>query len=358
MAALSEQGLNAHYATGSRAFTETLRNVIGSRGGIQCKYFNGYRNAQVNDVDVLICDEAHRLRARSDTRFTPNTSRSSRSQIQELIGAAKTGIFFIDDRQVVRPNEIGSSSYIRESARESGCLVLEYQLEAQFRCAGSEAFVSWIDNTLDIARTAHTIWEGSEGYDFRIVPSVAALDGLIRQSVASGQSARLVAGFCWPWSDPTPDGRLLEDVEIGAFRRAWNARPEARKLALGIPKATLWAHDPRGIDQIGCIYTAQGFEFDHVGVIFGRDLVYDLDGQRWVGQPEQSRDRSVRRAGASFEALVKNVYRVLLSRGLKGCYVHFLDKGTERFFKTRMGTPPKAAELRVAEPRPHPDRER
>jgi DUF2075 family protein len=147
----------------------------------------------------------------------------------------------------------------------------------------------------------------------------------------------MTAGFCWEWSKkPKSDGTLHEDVVIGGFRRPWNARPEATRLAKGIPKATLWAHDPNGINQIGCIYTAQGFEFDYVGVIFGNDLVYDLDKQKWIGRPENSGDTVVRRSKDRFVDLVKNTYRVLLSRGLKGCYVYFMDKDTERFFKSRM----------------------
>ena len=87
---------------------------------------------------------------------------------------------------------------------------------------------------------------------------------------------------------------------------------------------------------MGCIYTAQGFEVDYIGVVWGKDLVYDLDGQTWVGDKKESRDRTVKQAKADFLQLVKNTYRVLLSRGMKGCYVCFLDKNTERFVRSRM----------------------
>jgi DUF2075 family protein len=121
----------------------------------------------------------------------------------------------------------------------------------------------------------------------------------------------------------------VNDVVIGDYRRPWNAKPEARKLASGIPKSNLWAHDPNGINQIGCVYTSQGFEFDYVGVIFGKDLCYNFDEQTWTGYPENSSDRVVGRSGDKFIDLVKNTYRVLLSRGMKGCYVYFMDKNTE-----------------------------
>ena len=128
---------------------------------------------------------------------------------------------------------------------------------------------------------------------------------------------------------------VIHDVKIGDYTRPWNAKPEARRLAPGIPKAVHWAYDSNGINQIGCIYTAQGFEFDYVGVIFGQDLYYDLDKGTWEGRKEFSYD-SVVKKGTNFIELVKITYRVLLSRGMKGCYVYFMDKDTERFVRSRI----------------------
>jgi DUF2075 family protein len=134
---------------------------------------------------------------------------------------------------------------------------------------------------------------------------------------------------------------LVEDVTIGDFTRPWNARPEAGKLADGIPPAPLWAYAPEGIEQIGCVYTAQGFEFDYVGVIFGKDLVYRPE-QKWIGQKQESSDSQVKRSKDRFLELVKNTYRVLLTRGMKGCYVYFEDKDTENFFRSRIESVPEA----------------
>ena len=340
MSDLLLQGYNAQYATGSRAFTETLRKVIGTRGAVQFKYFNSYTKAELSGVDVLICDEAHRIRKTSQSRFTPREARSDFPQVKELLNAAKVSVFFIDDDQVVRPNEIGSVEYIRANAESAGCNLHEYELEVQFRCSGSEAFVGWVNNTLGIRRTANVLWNKEEEFDFRIFHSPEALEQSIRKKALDGFSARMTAGFCWEWSKkPNPDGTLRKDVVIGNYTRPWNARPEATRLASGIPKATLWAHDPNGIDQVGCVYTAQGFEFDYVGVIFGNDLIYNFDEQTWKGIKANSKDPVVRGSKDRFGDLVKNTYRVLLSRGLKGCYVYFMDKDTERFIKSRVEKP-------------------
>jgi DUF2075 family protein len=145
-----------------------------------------------------------------------------------------------------------------------------------------------------------------------------------------------MAGFCWLWSEPNGDGTLVDDVVTGDFRRPWDAKSGAGKLAPDIPKETLWATDPNGLKQVGCVYTAQGFEFDYAGVIFGKDLRYDFDTQSWRGFNEESHDTVVKRSKDAFVDLVKSTYRILLSRGLKGCYVHFMDKQTEQFFRSRM----------------------
>jgi len=337
MADLLAKGYNTHYVTGSRAFTETLRKIIGTRGSTQFKYFNSYAKAERHEIDVLVCDEAHRIRETSNSRFTKKENRSNLPQLEELLKAGKTCVFFLDDDQVVRPGEIGSTKYLKETAFKLGCQIHEYELEAQFRCSGSDGFVNWINNTLGVKRTANVIWNSAkEEFDFKVFESPELLEKAIREKVGKGFTGRVTAGFCWPWSNPNPDGTLPYDVVIGDYKRPWDARPEAKHLAPGIPKAFHWAYDPNGINQVGCVYTAQGFEFDYVGVIFGKDLVYNFDKQAWEGHKENNADSVVKRSKDKFADLVANTYRVLLSRGLKGCYVYFMDKDTERFFKSRM----------------------
>lgn len=294
-------------------------------------------DAEANAIDVLICDEAHRIRKSSNNRFTPKVKRSSKAQIDELLWASKVAVFFIDDDQVVRPAEIGSSAHITGSAESSRAVLHEHTLDIQFRCAGCESFINWIENTLHMKNTANVLWNEEEGFDFKILNSPLEVENAIRQKVAEGFTGRMTAGFCWQWSKKlAEDGGLVKDVVIGDYERPWNAHHSLTRLPPNIPKAQLWAHDPNGIDQIGCIYTAQGFEFDYVGVIVGEDIAYDLDLQAWVGNTGKSKDTAVKRAGARFSQLTKNTYRVLFSRGMKGCYVYFIDKNTERFLKSRI----------------------
>jgi uncharacterized protein len=353
VAELSKLGVRTVHLTGSKAFTENLRKKVGPRAAALFKYFRD--TAGMSDpekLDVAILDEAHRIRTVSTNRYTPAQSRTGKAQIDDILDATRTSVFFIDDLQVVRPGEVGSTDLIREAAARRGIEVRSFKLEAQFRANGSDSFIQWVDNTLSLARTPHVLWPLDDEFEFRIVPSAQALESSIRDRAAEGYTARLVAGFCWPWSDPSESGQLLDDVKVGSWSMPWNAKADARRLAAGIPKSDYWASDPAGINQVGCVYTAQGFEFDYVGVIVGPDLVYrPLEGG-WVGQPAESRDKVVRQGvdRAAFTAFVKSTYRVLLTRGLRGCYVYLSDAPTRDFILSRLeiGVPTATAESRSA----------
>lgn len=334
VAELAALGLRTLHLTGSKAFTENLRKIVGTRAGVLFKYFRDTASVSPDDkLDVAILDEAHRIRTISTNRFTPAKARNGKAQIDDILDSTRTAVFFIDDLQVVRPGEVGSTDLIREAAAKRSIEVREFELEAQFRSNGSDSFIQWVDNTLELARTPQVLWPMDDEFDFRIVTSVRELERLIRARAGEGATARLVAGFCWPWSNPDENGNLVPDVRVGGWEMPWNAQAGAGKLAPGIPKSDFWANDPNGLNQVGCVYTAQGFEFDYVGVIFGPDLVYrPMDGG-WVGQPKESFDRVVSRGvtASEFTDFVKSTYRVLLTRGLRGCYVYFHDEPTRDF---------------------------
>src|SRR4051794_26961713 len=346
VAELAQRGLSTLHLTGSKAFTENLRKIVGGRAGALFKYFRD--TATVTDkLDVAILDEAHRIRTISTSRFTPAKARTGKAQIDDILDASRVTVFFIDDMQVVRPGEVGSTDLIREAAAKRSLAVQEFELQAQFRSNGSDSFIKWVDNTLELDRTPQILWPADDEFEFRVIGSIKELDTLIRGRAGERATARLVAGFCWPWSDPDDSGQLEPDVRVGDWSMPWNARAEAGRLAPGIPKSDFWASDPRGIEQVGCVYTAQGFEFDYVGVIFGPDLVYrTLDGG-WVGQRDQSRDRFVKAAKSDdeFVSYLKSVYRVLLTRGLRGCYIYFMDAPTRDFVLSRIERATKFAKL-------------
>ena len=337
LAELLYKGQKVFHATGSKAFTTTLRKIVGTRAGRLFQYFNAFGKFKENEIDVLIADEAHRIRKNSNNRFTRKENRSEIPQIDELIKAAKVSVFFLDENQIVRPNEVGSSEVIKDAAKKFNAEIFEFELKTQFRCSGSDGYLLWIDNTLNIKETDNPILTKNEKMAFKICNSPEELrNEIINKNKEHTNSARLVAGFCWPWSYPDNDGNLKGDIVIGNFKATWEAKEDSIKLAKDIPRASLWAYDPNGVNQVGSIYTIQGFETDYIGVIWGEDLTYDFDKKDWVGHPEKSADTAVKRDKKNFIIYAKNTYRTLLTRGMKGVYVYFIDKDTENYFKSRI----------------------
>ncbi|MEV6102729.1 DNA/RNA helicase domain-containing protein [Nocardia sp. NPDC051981] len=340
---LARQGRRVHHATGSSAFTKTMRKIAGRRNPrVQTlfKYFNNYMGSAPRELDVLICDEAHRIRETSANRFTSAELRSKgRKQISELLDVASVPVFLLDENQTVRPGEMGSLEEITAAAEAAGCEVDIVSLDGQFRCGGSDLFDTWVERLLGLDPLQPVSWQeltADSDDQFRVASAVSppALEAwLTNQSESHGGTARIAAGYCWPWSDPETigDGKhLVDDVQIGDWRRPWNAKPEKR--VPDAPESYYWASDDRGFAQIGCIYTAQGFEYDWAGVIFGRDFV--RRGDRWVARRGQSHDPAVRKASdENFEELVRNTYKVLVTRGMRGVCVYSTDPETQAFLE-------------------------
>jgi hypothetical protein len=334
---LAREGRAVLHATGSRSFTQTLRKVAGRRAPrVQkmFKYFNQFMDAERNGLDVLILDEAHRIRETSVNRYTRAEFRTERPQLDELIAAARVPVFLLDDHQVVRPGERGSAQDIAGYARSLGLDVHEVTLGEQYRCGGSLAYVSWVQALLGLTDGPPRAWEGDERFVLDVVDSPEELEHRIRSESARGYSARLAAGYCWPWSDPRKDGSLVPDVQIGGWARPWNVKGD--RPVGGAPPAPLWSTDPNGIDQVGCVYTAQGFEYDWNGVVVGPDLVW-RDG-RFVSVRAANRDPDFRNrntvSDADFDALVRNVYKVLLTRGMLGTVIYSTDAETREALRS------------------------
>ncbi|TKR26967.1 DUF2075 domain-containing protein [Cellulomonas hominis] len=330
---LAREGRTVTHGTGSRSFTQTLRNVAG-KGSPRTRnlfaYFNSFMTAERNGLDVLILDEAHRLRTTSVNRYTRKEVRAvARPQVDELFDAARTPVFLLDQHQVVRPGEMGSVREIREHAERRGLQVLEVDLHGQFRSGGSEAWIAWILRLLGLEAGGPAVWPGDDRFAVEVAESPSDLEQRLRAKQEAGLNARMTAGYCWPWSDPRSDGTLVEDVRIGDWARPWNLRGD--RSVGGAPPSALWATADGGFGQVGCVYTAQGFEYSWNGVILGPDLVWRDD--RWVARREHNRDPDFRSRKTvddeTFDRLVRNVYKVLLTRGMVGTVLYSTDHETQ-----------------------------
>lgn len=328
---LYRRGVPALHATGSAAFTKTMRAVAGARiPQVQSlfKYFNSFMEADPNALDVLLCDEAHRIRPTSANRYTKQELRTGKAQIDELIDAARVSVFFLDEHQVVRSGETGTVAGITAAAERKGLSVRIVPLETQFRCGGSRSFGGWVDRFLGLDPGGSIPWEPDGRMRFLVAETPQEMQSFLEERRSDGFTARMSAGYCWEWSGPPRQGNpLSSDVVIGDWARPWPLIGE--RAASGAPPASLWATDSAGFGQVGNIYTAQGFEYDWGGVIIGPDMVW-RDG-RFVTNRRASKDVSItKRSTPDTEAdrMIRTAYKVLLTRGMVGTVVYATDAET------------------------------
>ena len=285
-----------------------------------------FTEAPPNEFDVLIVDEAHRLNEKSGL-----FGNLGENQVKELIASAKCTIFFIDEDQRVTLKDIGSTALIAGFAEEKGAEIEEHVLASQFRCGGSDAYLAWLDNTLDIRPTANTVLSPKE-FDFRVFDSPDELHRVIEEKNGNNK-ARMVAGYCWDWtSKNTP---AAYDIKIGpTYRKRWNLGSDG----------SLWIIAEDSVAEVGCIHTCQGLELDYAGVIVGPDFIV-RDGEVLTVPERRSRqDQSLKgyrgfakrdpeRAKRDADRVIKNTYRTLMSRGMKGCYIYCTDEETADHFR-------------------------
>lgn len=291
-----------------------------------------YTESKSNEIDVLIVDEAHRLNAKSGM-----FQNKGENQVKEIINAAKSSVFFIDEDQKVTFKDIGEKEEIKRWAISLGATVSELQLQSQFRCNGSDGYLAWVDNALQIKPTANESFDGVD-YDFRVFDSPAKLRDAIFSKNKINNKARLVAGYCWDWAskrNPKAFDIVFPDHD---FAMRWNLTEDG----------ALWIIKPESVSEVGCIHTCQGLEVDYVGVIIGDDLVV-RGGKVVANAVRRSRhDSSVKGYKALFksnpdlakskaDAIIRNTYRTLMTRGAKGCYIYCTDKETAEWFTKMMG---------------------
>jgi DUF2075 family protein len=339
LAEAARRGKKVFYGCKSKPFTEGLKKLVGRDGEIL--FSNLYRflpsKMAEDELDLLLIDEAHRIEKNSNHQYTRPEDRTDMPQVDQLVRCSKTAVFFIDDKQNVRSQEIGSSEVIKAAAQRYGCKVYETTLHSQYRCMGSNDYLMWLESALGYSNEK-LLLSRQDKFDFRIFSSPQAVyDALAEKEAMKPNSARIVAGFCWPWSkELDADGEFINDVVIGDFAMPWETHGNITRVPKGFVKWYEWAYRPEGFKQIGCIYTAQGFEFEYIGVIIGDDLCYSQESDSLGADISATKDPTLKKSRDNFEHHVKNIYRTLMSRGLKGCYVYFTNKETELFFRSRI----------------------
>ena len=334
---LTKKSMNCAYVTKNAA----PRNVYAAKlsGTLRKTSINNlflgsgsFVESAENDFDVLIVDEAHRLNAKSGM-----FQNLGENQIKEIIKASKFSIFFIDESQRVTLKDIGSIEEIQKYIERAGAEAEFMELESQFRCNGSDGYIAWLDDVLEIRRTANS--DGFDlDYDIRICDTPNEVRDLIFEKNKINNKARLLAGYCWDWIKEGKNKSDVYDITIPEhdFAMSWN-----------LGNSQTWAIDAESVNEIGCIHTAQGLEFDYVGVIVGDDLRYE-DGRIVTDVKARAKtDQSVNginklyredevKAEKVADEIIKNTYRTLMTRGQKGCYIYCTDEKLAEYLRMRL----------------------
>src|SRR5574344_392086 len=333
---LTKRNLTCFYVTKNSA----PRSVFSSKlkGDFRTTYINNlfqgsgnFTQAEPNEVNCLLVDEAHRLNAKSGMFHN-----KGENQVKEIINTSNFSVFFIDENQKVTLQDIGTVDVIKNYARELNAGVKVVELESQFRCNGSDGYLSWLDNILDIRKTANFEFTDFD-YDFKVVDDPNELRRLIEEKNKINNKSRLVAGYCWNWISTGKNNADVYDINIPEynFKISWN-----------LGNSSTWAIDDNSVKEAGCIHTCQGLEFDYVGVIIGDDLRYE-NGSIVTDYTKRAKtDQSLKginklmksntdEANKLADQIIKNTYRTLMTRGMKGCYVYCTNKELNNYLKEK-----------------------
>lgn len=289
-----------------------------------------YTEAPLNSVGTILADEADRLNEKSGM-----FQNMGENQIKEIIHASKCSVFFIDESQRVTTSDIGSIAEIEKWAEQERSEVTKMKLVSQFRCNGSDGYLAWLDDVLQIRETANYDLEGID-YDIRICDSPFEMEHIVIEKNNIRNRARILAGYCWNWPKETRNDVNYHDIKIENYGISWN-----------LDGGDAFAINPDSVHEAGCIHTSQGLEFDYVGVIIGDDLKY-RDGKIVTDYSKRAKtDQSMKgikglakenpeKANQIADEIIKNTYRTLMTRGMKGCYVYCTDKKLADYFKERL----------------------
>ncbi|MCR5835267.1 MAG: DUF2075 domain-containing protein [Lachnospiraceae bacterium] len=329
---LTQEGYFAQYTSKNSAprnvYAKKLTGFKKSSVNNMFKGSGSYIDAEKNIVDVIICDEGHRLTAK--TQLGPKVS--GENQVKEIINSSLCSIFFIDESQRVTLSDIGTVAEIKKWTNELDSEAIEMELTSQFRCNGSDGYLAWIDDVLEIRETANTDMKDVD-YEIKIIDSPNDVRNLIIERNKISNHSRMLAGYCWEWIREGKNNTDVHDICIDDFEMSWN-----------LGNSTTFAIDENSVNEIGCIHTSQGLEFDYVGVIIGDDMRFEDDHIVTDFTKRAKTDQSLKgikklyKENPEFalkeaDEIIKNTYRTLMTRGMKGCYVYCTDKKLAEYLK-------------------------
>lgn len=280
------------------------------------------RTTKENIYPCLLVDESHRL-----------CKRYGHNQIEDIIRSSQINVFFIDEDQRVTVKDLGTVDEIKQFAALYKSKVIDdpsLTLKSQFRCNGSDGYLQFLDNLLGIRETPCTSLDGLD-YDFRVFDSPTKMREELEKLNKVNNKSRIVAGYCYEWISESIS-TAMDIVLKDNFRAQWNLR----KYKDGKP----YSISDTSFDQVGCIHTCQGLEFDYVGVIIGQDMRFEngkiVTDQKMLAESDKSSGIRGCKNKELADRLIRNTYKTLMSRGQKGCFVYCEDKDLSNYLKEEL----------------------
>ena len=304
---------------------KTLKKVFANVKGLKSSMVIGPSEVSKNEYDVLIVDEAHRLRKRKNITNFKSFDDANKllgfdihegTELDWILKQSKNQIFFYDEGQSIKPSDIDQAKFIKQ--KWSASLL---KLVSQHRVKGGMDYINYIDKLLHCRLEKGYKKFESVHYEFVLYDSLTDLYADLKKKEDEFGLCRLLSGYSWEWKSAKND---VPDITIEGLNLKWNTTNED------------WINSPNAFNEVGCIHTTQGYDLNYTGIIFGKEITYNLETKQIEINASQYFDKKGKQGienPATLKAYILNIYKTMMLRGIRGTYVYVCDDGLREYFK-------------------------
>lgn len=323
-----EANLNIALVVPMTSLRKTLKRVFDSVHGLSSKMVIGPSEVAKSHYDLLVIDEAHRLRRRKNITnyksfddtckyFGIDENAYDSDELEWILRSSKNQLFFYDENQSIRPSDVEARRF--QTIKEGSEVI---KLRSQLRVKGGKDYIDFVDKLLKVDVKGLKYWYSSE-YDLKLFSSFSSLLEELQRKEDKMGLCRLVSGYSWKWISKN---EAKPDVVIEGIELFWNRTSED------------WVHSTKDLKEMGCIHTTQGYDLNYTGIIFGSDITFNSE----KGEIEVVKSNYFDRNGkvgiddSQLHDYIINIYKTIMYRGIKGTYVYCCDKELEKYFRRYM----------------------
>lgn len=325
--------LKIGYVVPMKSIRQTLRAVFrNTKNGLKANMVIGPFDVFKDEYDILFVDEAHRLCQYKNISFRGDFAKCAEklgqkpddvTQLDMVLANSKYTVLVYDKNQTVKGSDITGEQFNRSlKDRDTST----FNLTSQMRCVGGNLYIDYLSNIFTCKQDEKL---ELENYDFKLFTNVNEMILKIKELDKKYGLCRNAAGYSWEWiskkcktySEVISKG--LEDIKIGDYKYVWNMNNQEFIIS------------ENAINEIGCIHTLQGYDLNYVGVILGKEIDYDKANNRLVINLDKFYDKYVKQQ-SDYETVynyIINSYKVIMSRGIKGCFVYACNKNMQEYLE-------------------------